>query len=129
VAPLSELVSIPRAELDALKAELKRLRRKVGRGVAKTLSADMLVLTDRGLDSAGFLQAVAATGAQFLARLTSTRLLPAAACLPDSTYLFRVGGLTGYGSAPDPSRSPDPPRKCGESGRCACCGAGSECRA
>ena len=30
----SELVSIPRAELDALKAELKRLRREVGRGVA-----------------------------------------------------------------------------------------------
>jgi hypothetical protein len=31
----SELVSIPRAELDALKAELKRLRRQVGRSVAK----------------------------------------------------------------------------------------------
>jgi hypothetical protein len=30
----SELVSIPRAELDAMKAELKRLRREVGRGVA-----------------------------------------------------------------------------------------------
>lgn len=29
-----ELVSIPRAELDALRAELKRLRREVGRGVA-----------------------------------------------------------------------------------------------
>ena len=29
------LVNIPRAELDALKAELKRLRREVGRGVAK----------------------------------------------------------------------------------------------
>ena len=30
----SELVSIPRAELDAMKAELKRLPREVGRGVA-----------------------------------------------------------------------------------------------
>jgi len=30
----SELVSIPRAELDAPKAELKRLRREVGRSVA-----------------------------------------------------------------------------------------------
>ena len=30
-----ELVSIPRTELDALKAELKRLRREVGRGAAK----------------------------------------------------------------------------------------------
>jgi hypothetical protein len=32
----SEMVSIPRAELDALKAELRRLRREVGRGVATT---------------------------------------------------------------------------------------------
>jgi hypothetical protein len=30
----SDLVSIPRAELDALKAELRRWRREVGRGVA-----------------------------------------------------------------------------------------------
>ena len=30
----SELVSIPRAELNAMKAELKRLPREVGRGVA-----------------------------------------------------------------------------------------------
>jgi hypothetical protein len=28
------MVSIPRVELDALKAELRRLRREVGRGVA-----------------------------------------------------------------------------------------------
>ena len=33
-AEASELVSIRRTELDALKAELKRLRREVGRGVA-----------------------------------------------------------------------------------------------
>jgi hypothetical protein len=31
----SEMVSIPRAELDALRAELRRLRREVGRGVAQ----------------------------------------------------------------------------------------------
>ena len=31
----SEMVTIPRAELDALKAELRRLRRAVGRGVAR----------------------------------------------------------------------------------------------
>jgi hypothetical protein len=31
----SEMVSIPRAELDSLKAELKRLRREVGRSVAR----------------------------------------------------------------------------------------------
>ena len=33
-ADASELVRIPRAELDALKAELKRLRREARRGVA-----------------------------------------------------------------------------------------------
>jgi hypothetical protein len=32
---VSEMVSVPRAELDSLKAELKRLRREVGRGVAR----------------------------------------------------------------------------------------------
>jgi hypothetical protein len=31
----SEMVSIPRAELVSLKAEVMRLRREVGRGVAK----------------------------------------------------------------------------------------------
>ena len=31
----SDMVIIPRAELDALKAELRRLRREVGRTVAK----------------------------------------------------------------------------------------------
>ena len=32
----SDMVTIPRADLDALKAELRRLRREVGRGVAKS---------------------------------------------------------------------------------------------
>jgi len=31
----SEMITIPRPELDSLKAEVKRLRREVGRGVAK----------------------------------------------------------------------------------------------
>jgi len=34
-AEASDMVTIPRAELDALKAELRRLRREVGRSVAK----------------------------------------------------------------------------------------------
>jgi hypothetical protein len=58
------------------------------------LTPDMLVLTGRGFDSGRFLQAVAATGAQFLARLTATRLLPAAARPGDGTCLSRIGGLT-----------------------------------
>ena len=39
----SEMVTIPRAELDALKAELRRLRRVVARDAAK-----MRIQTDRG---------------------------------------------------------------------------------
>jgi hypothetical protein len=31
----SEMVTIPRAELDSLRAEVRRLRREVGRSVAK----------------------------------------------------------------------------------------------
>lgn len=58
------------------------------------LRPDMLVLTDRGFDSGGFLEAVAAARAQFLARLTSVRLLPVTALLDDGTYLARISGLT-----------------------------------
>ena len=57
------------------------------------LRPDMLVLTDRGFDSGGFLEAVAAR-AQFLARLTSVRLLPVTALLDDGTCLARIGELT-----------------------------------
>ena len=58
------------------------------------LGPDMLVLTDRGFDAAGFLEAVAAAKAQFLARLTSTRRLPVMARLDDGTFLSRIGALT-----------------------------------
>jgi hypothetical protein len=58
------------------------------------LGPDMLVLTDRGFDAAGFLEAVAGTKAQFLARLTSTRRLPVMARLDDGTFLSRIGALT-----------------------------------
>ncbi|MGH7732227.1 MAG: IS4 family transposase [Gemmatimonadales bacterium] len=58
------------------------------------LTSDMLVLTDRGFDAAGFLEAVAATKAQFLARLTSTRRLPVMARLDDGTFISRIGALT-----------------------------------
>ena len=34
-AEAGEMVTVPRAELDALKAEVKRLRREVGRSVAR----------------------------------------------------------------------------------------------
>jgi hypothetical protein len=55
--------------------------------------ATMLVLTDRGFDGGDFLAAVAATKAQFLARLTSTRRLPVLRHLPDGSYLPVIGGV------------------------------------
>jgi Insertion element 4 transposase N-terminal/Transposase DDE domain len=58
------------------------------------LGKDMLVLTDRGFDAAGFLEAVAATKARFLTRLTSTRKLAVLARLDDGTFLSRIGALT-----------------------------------
>ena len=64
------------------------------RQLVHLLARDMLVLTDRGFDAAGFLEAVAAAPAQFLARLTATRRLPAAARLEDGTFLSRIGTVT-----------------------------------
>jgi hypothetical protein len=58
------------------------------------LRRDMLVLTDRGFDAAAFLQAIAATRARFLTRLTCTRTLPVLARLDDGTFLSKIGALT-----------------------------------
>jgi hypothetical protein len=57
------------------------------------LRPDMLLLDDRGFDSNDFLEAVAATGAQFLVRVKSTRRLPVMMVLPDGSYLTRIAGL------------------------------------
>jgi hypothetical protein len=64
------------------------------RDLVHLLTRDMLVLTDRGFDAAAFLEAVAATKAQFLARLRSTRRLPVLARLDDGTFVSRIGELT-----------------------------------
>ena len=55
------------------------------------LTRDMLVLTDRGFDASAFLEAVAATKAQFLARLTAARRPPVMARLDDGTFISRIG--------------------------------------
>ena len=57
------------------------------------LDQTMLVLIDRGFDGGGFLAAVAAAKAQFLARLTSTRRLPVLRHLPDGSFLSVIGGV------------------------------------
>ena len=54
----------------------------------------MLVLADRGSGAGAFLAEVAATRAQFLVRLCSTRRLPVMARLDDGSFLSRIGELT-----------------------------------
>ena len=57
------------------------------------LDHTMLLLIDRGFDGGDFLAAVAATKAQFLVRLTSTRRLPALRHLPDGSFTSVIGGV------------------------------------
>ena len=65
-----------------------------GRRLLHLLTAQMLVLADRGFDGAAFLAEVAATRAQFLVRLTARRRLPVMARLDDGSFLSRIGELT-----------------------------------
>ena len=58
------------------------------------LSPGMLVLADRGFDATGFLEQLAATGAQFLIRMTASRRPPVVARLDDGSCLARIGTLT-----------------------------------
>jgi hypothetical protein len=57
------------------------------------LDQTMLLLMDRGFDGGEFLAAVAATKAQFLVRLTSTRRLPVLRHLPDGSFLSVIGSV------------------------------------
>jgi hypothetical protein len=57
------------------------------------LNHTMLVLADRGFDAGEFLREVAATRAQFLVRLTSTRRPPVLAHLPDGSFTSLIGGV------------------------------------
>jgi hypothetical protein len=58
------------------------------------LSADMLVLADRGFDHGLFLEKIQATGAMFLIRLRSSRRPPIVARLDDGSVLARIEALT-----------------------------------
>jgi transposase IS4-like protein/DDE family transposase len=65
----------------------------LARRLLPLLGPGMLVLADRAFDAAGFLAAVAGTGARFLARVKSSRALPPLQVLPDGSYLADLGGL------------------------------------
>ena len=57
------------------------------------LGVGMLVLWDRGFDSAEFLAAVHGTGAKILGRMTGNRRPPVLVRLSDGSYLSRIGGV------------------------------------
>ena len=61
--------------------------------LAGLLDETMLVLMDRGFDAGEFLAGVAATKAQFLVRLRSTRRPPVLRHLPDGSFTSLIGGV------------------------------------
>jgi hypothetical protein len=83
-----------RALIGAVSGPVAKGETWYARQLVHLLGKDMLLLTDRGFDSREFLEAVDASGARFLARLTSTRLLPVMARLPDGTFTSKIGDIT-----------------------------------
>jgi hypothetical protein len=65
----------------------------LGRRLARSLHAGMIVLLDRGFATNTFLTAVTHTGADLLARLTSVRKTPVLRHHKDGSYRSVVGGI------------------------------------
>jgi hypothetical protein len=66
----------------------------LARRLLPLLGPGMLVLLDRGFDSATFLAAVHRTGAMLLARARSQRVPPVLQHLPEGSYLSELDGLS-----------------------------------
>jgi hypothetical protein len=64
-----------------------------GQRLARSLRRGMIVLLDRGFASNAFLETVAGTGAELLARLSASRKPPVLRRLPDGSFLSRLGAL------------------------------------
>jgi hypothetical protein len=64
-----------------------------GQRLARSLRAGMIVLLDRGFASNAFLEKVAGTGAELLARLSASRKPPVLRHLPDGSFLSQLGTL------------------------------------
>jgi hypothetical protein len=82
-----------RAVIDAVFGPRKPGESVLGRGLARSLNSNMIVLLDRGFSSNPFLTTVAGTGAAFLARLSSARKPPVLATYADGSFLSRVGDV------------------------------------
>jgi hypothetical protein len=64
-----------------------------GQRLMRSLHQHMIVLLDRGFASNAFLEKVAGTGAEFLARLSAARKPPVLRRFHDGSFLSRIGAL------------------------------------
>lgn len=82
-----------RAILDAAFGPRSHGETTYGTRVMRSLHQGTIVLLDRGFSSNAFLASVAATGADFLARLTAARKPPVLARYADGSFLSRTGDV------------------------------------
>lgn len=80
-----------RAVIDAVFGPRKPGEPVLGRRLLRSLHSGMVVLLDRGFATNAFLEAVADTGADFLARLSAVRKPPVLHRFDDGSFLSRIG--------------------------------------
>ncbi|WP_433456245.1 transposase domain-containing protein [Streptomyces sp. CA-142005] len=80
-----------RAVIDAVFGPRKPGEPVLGRRLLRSLHQGMVVLLDRGFATNPFLQAVAGTGAGFLARLSAVRKPPILRRFDDGSFLSQIG--------------------------------------
>lgn len=80
-----------RAVIDAVSGPRTCGETSHGKRLTRSLRAGMIALLDRGFSSNAFLEAVAGTGAAFLARLSAARRPPVLRRFEDGSFLSRIG--------------------------------------
>jgi hypothetical protein len=80
-----------RAVIDAVFGPRKPGEPVLGRRLLRSTHQGMVVLLDRGFATNAFLQAVAGTGADFLARLSAVRKPPVLRRFDDGSFLSQIG--------------------------------------
>ncbi|WP_267246614.1 IS4 family transposase [Streptomyces sp. PR69] len=95
--PLLRLMTLcetgSRGLIDAVLGPTSEYETTYARRLLPQVNDSMLVLADRGFDADDFLADTAATGAQFVIRITARRRPAILAVLPDGSYLTRLGML------------------------------------
>lgn len=92
------------AIIDAGIGSIRQGERELAEPLTRSLSADMLVLADRGFFSYSLWRSYLLTGAALLWRLSKTTALPVLQVLPDGSYLSEIKAVKGQGKTGDPAR-------------------------